>query len=219
MSKPPSALCAFADRMPGPVLLLDAAGAVVHCNPALALALGATREALTGRDLLGLIHPDEAAAAREWLQAAARGRAEATLRVRHADGSWRSLDALAAPLAGSEEVARVIVEARDVTEQRRKEDALRRSEERYTLATRGADDGIWDWDLAADRIAYSPRWKSMVGADEDQVSDRPAEWFDRVHPEDVDALKADIAAHLEGRAPASTASTAFSAATAATSGC
>jgi PAS domain-containing protein len=45
-----------------------------------------------------------------------------------------------------------------------------------------------------DRIDYSPRWKPMVGADEDQVSDQPAEWFDRVHPEDVDALKADIAA-------------------------
>ena len=87
MTKPPSASRALADRMPGPVLLLDAAGVVIHGNPALAVALGATPEALAGRDLLGLVHPEEAAAAREWLQAAAQGRAETTLRVRHVDGS------------------------------------------------------------------------------------------------------------------------------------
>jgi diguanylate cyclase (GGDEF)-like protein/PAS domain S-box-containing protein len=200
MTKPlaPAAVRAFADRMPGPVLLLDAAGVVIHCNLAFASALGAAPHELAGRELLGLVHPGDGPAARQWLEAAAQGRAEATLRVRHADGSWRSLDALAAPLAASKDGARVIVEARDVTERRRSEEALRRSEERYALATRGADDGIWDWDLAADRIDYSPRWKAMVGADEDQVGDRPAEWFDRVHPEDVDALKADIAAHLQG---------------------
>ena len=200
MTKPPtpSALRGLTDRMPGPVLLLDAAGVVIHSNPALASALGTTPAALAGRDLLGLVHPEESAAIRDWLRAAAQGRAEATLRLRHADGSWRSLDLLGAPLAEPKDAARVIVEARDVTERRRKEDALRRSEERYTLATRGADDGIWDWDLAADRIDYSPRWKAMVGAEEDQVGDRPAEWFDRVHPEDLDALKADIAAHLQG---------------------
>jgi diguanylate cyclase (GGDEF)-like protein/PAS domain S-box-containing protein len=200
MTKPlaPAAVRAFADRMPGPVLLLDAAGVVIHCNLAFASALGAAPHELAGRELLGLVHPGDGPAARQWLEAAAQGRAEATLRVRHADGSWRALDALAAPLTASKDGARVIVDARDVTERRRREEALRRSEERYALATRGADDGIWDWDLAADRIDYSPRWKAMVGADEDQVGDRPAEWFDRVHPEDVDALKADIAAHLQG---------------------
>ena len=200
MTKPTnrSGLRGLCDRMPGPVLLLDGAGVVIHANPALTSVLGAPPAALAGRELLGLVHPEDAAAAREWLRAGAGGRTEATLRIGHADGSWRSLDALAAPLDGADDRARIIVEARDVTDRRRSEDALRRSEERYALAARGADDGIWDWDLAADRIDYSLRWKAMVGADEDQVSDRPSEWFERVHPEDVDALKADIAAHLHG---------------------
>jgi diguanylate cyclase (GGDEF)-like protein/PAS domain S-box-containing protein len=184
--------------MPGPVLLLDAAGVVTHANAPLASMLGVAPAAFSGRELVGLVHPEDAAATRDWLRAGRGGRAEATFRVAHADGSWRSLEVLAAPLAEADEETRVVVEARDVTERRRIEEALRRSEERYTLAARGADDGIWDWDLVADRIDYSPRWKAMVGAEEDQVTDRPSEWFDRVHPEDLDALKADIAAHLGG---------------------
>jgi diguanylate cyclase (GGDEF)-like protein/PAS domain S-box-containing protein len=187
-----------ADRMPGLVLLLDAAGAVIHANPAFSATLGEAPGALAGRDLLALVHPDDAEPARDWLRAGAQGRAEAVLRLGHTDGSWRSLEALAAPLSEPGEPPCVMVDARDVTERRRNDETLRRSEERYTLAARGADDGIWDWDLAAGRIDLSTRWKAMVGADEDQVTDRPSEWFDRVHPEDVDALKADIAAHLQG---------------------
>jgi len=200
MNKPASdaSLRGLCDRMPGPVLLLDAAGVMTHANEALASVLGAPAATFSGRDLITLVHAEDAEAARAWLCEGTKRRAEATFRLGHADGSWRSLEALAAPLEEAEHGAGVIVQARDVTERRRDEEALRRSEERYALAARGADDGIWDWDLAADRIHYSPRWKAMVGAEEDQVTDRPSDWFDRVHLEDLDALRADIAAHLYG---------------------
>jgi diguanylate cyclase (GGDEF)-like protein/PAS domain S-box-containing protein len=191
-----SALRSLVDLLPAPALLLDGEGIVIHVNPALVEVLGGP--GLAGQSFASVLHGEDAPAAAEWRSAAARGRAEVVLRVRHQDGSWRDLELVAAPLAGPEERARVIVEARDVTERRRAEEALRRSEERYALAARGADDGIWDWDLAADRVDYSPRWKAMVGAEGEHVSDRPSEWFDRVHPEDLDALRADIAAHLQG---------------------
>ncbi len=86
-------------------------------------------------------------------------------------------------------------------ERRRAEEALRESEERYALAARGANDGLWDWNLRTDSIYLSERWKLMLGYGETEIRARPDEWFDRVHPDDLERLKAEIAAHLDGRIP------------------
>src|SRR5262249_16567861 len=81
------------------------------------------------------------------------------------------------------------------------EAALQASEERYALAARGANDGVWDWDLERGEIYLSPRWKEMLGETEEAIGRRPTEWFDRVHPEDRDRLGMEIVAHLEGLSP------------------
>jgi diguanylate cyclase (GGDEF)-like protein/PAS domain S-box-containing protein len=86
----------------------------------------------------------------------------------------------------------------EIVERKRVETALRESEERYALAVQGANDGIWDWDLNKNRIYYSPRWKSMLGYKEKEVGDSPKEWFDRIHPEDLEQVRLDITNHIKG---------------------
>jgi len=81
---------------------------------------------------------------------------------------------------------------------KRAEEALRESEERYALAAHGANDGLWDWNLKTDRIHFSSRWKSMLGCEDEEIGEGPEEWFRRIHPEDVERVKAEIAAHREG---------------------
>jgi diguanylate cyclase (GGDEF)-like protein/PAS domain S-box-containing protein len=76
--------------------------------------------------------------------------------------------------------------------------ALHESEERFALAMQGANDGLWDWDLKDDTIYFSPRWKSMLGFEEDGIRNSPEEWLSRIHPEDMKAVRAAIAAHLAG---------------------
>ena len=90
---------------------------------------------------------------------------------------------------------------RDVTERNRAADALRSSEERYALAAKSTNDGIFDWDLRKEEIYYSPRWKSMLGYGENDIVGLPDEWFMLVHPDDVQNLKAQVARHLKGQIP------------------
>ena len=75
---------------------------------------------------------------------------------------------------------------------------LSQNEERYSLAMRASNDGLWDWDLKTNKIYYSDRWKEMLGFNDDEISDTPDEWLSRIHQEDYDRVKASIDAYLEG---------------------
>jgi diguanylate cyclase (GGDEF)-like protein/PAS domain S-box-containing protein len=76
--------------------------------------------------------------------------------------------------------------------------ALALSEERYALAARAASAGIWDWDLVSDRIYLSPRWHAVLGQPEREAEKSPAAWFDLVHSDDIQALRAMIDTHVRG---------------------
>ncbi len=84
---------------------------------------------------------------------------------------------------------------------KRAQEALKESEERYALAARGSNDGLWDWNLSANVVHFSPRWKAMLGYQEAQVGDRPEEWLERIHDADRERVKQEIAAHQKGLTP------------------
>jgi len=80
-----------------------------------------------------------------------------------------------------------------------REESLRESEERYALAARGANDGLWDWNLVTNDIYFSRRWNHMLGhSDSDHWTD-PEEWFTRIHPGDRERVRAELRAHCEGK--------------------
>lgn len=116
------------------------------------------------------------------------------------NGTEMNVEVNAAPVTYKNRRA-VMTINRDVTARKQSENALRESQERYMLAVQGANDGIWDWDLRTNHIYFSPRWKAILGYGEDEIGDSLDEWFGRVHPDDIEMLKADITAHLKGQRP------------------
>ena len=84
-------------------------------------------------------------------------------------------------------------------ERARAEQALRRSEERWTFALEGTGDGVWDWDLALNTSFFSPRWKEMLGHTEAEVSNSATEWSSRVHVDDLSTTMNTLQAHLDGQ--------------------
>ena len=78
------------------------------------------------------------------------------------------------------------------------ERALRKSEERYALAAKGARDGLWDWDFQLDEIYFSDRWKSMLGFKNPEIKNLPEEWFSRLHPDDISRVRKSIDDHILG---------------------
>ena len=64
------------------------------------------------------------------------------------------------------------------------QERLQENEERFNLAMRGANDGLWDWDLTSGKVYFSPRWKEMLGYAHDGIEDNINAWRDRIHPDD-----------------------------------
>lgn len=80
----------------------------------------------------------------------------------------------------------------------RMEKRLRESEERFSLAARGANDGIWDWDIHGGKTYYSQRFLEMLGLGENELGERSEAWFVRVHPEDQAVFRLALDLHLQG---------------------
>jgi len=76
---------------------------------------------------------------------------------------------------------------------------LANSEERYALAVRAANDGIWDWDIPTGRIYYSPRWYEILGLPDNLADETFARWLTLVHEEDVPRVQTAVEEHLSGQ--------------------
>ncbi|MBW8839726.1 MAG: diguanylate cyclase, partial [Gemmatimonadetes bacterium] len=178
-------------------------GKVVYANPKFAEIYGYRQEDFLhgGIPIEELTYEPDVPAVRDLVRRELAGEAVGlleTYRGKRKDGTAIEVEAHGAltELSGRPAVIGTLL---DVTERRRTERALRDSEERYALAARGANDGLWDWDLVANRVYLSPRWKAMLGLGEGDIGGNPDGWLGRVHPDDHARLTADIAAHVEGR--------------------
>jgi diguanylate cyclase (GGDEF)-like protein/PAS domain S-box-containing protein len=79
-----------------------------------------------------------------------------------------------------------------------KQKKIERSEERYRLATEGANDAIWDWDVQTDQIITSKRWTERVGWSDEEIKNYLLSWRNSIHPEDEQRCFKVLEDHLTG---------------------
>src|SRR5258706_1611402 len=162
------AYCAFLDRLEGEhrrreviesldqgMSVIDGNGLVTLWNDALERIMDCPRERAVGRSLVSAVPALAKTELPRAINAALTSRNPATLThlgMPSAAGA-RILQVKILPVVGG-----VTVLWHDVTERTRAEDALKRSEERFSLAAEGANDGMWEWDLRSQECYFSRRW-------------------------------------------------------------
>ncbi len=181
------------------VCVTDLDHRIVYANPAQARMHGYEPDELAGGDARALNPEAFAFSYEELLRVQTWRRESEDLRK---DGGRFAVELVSDVVTGSRgEPLGMVTICQDITERKRAEAALRESEERYALAVRGTNDGIWDWDLRADRVYFSPRWKEMLGYKEPEVGETSGDWLRRVHPQDIKPLERDLADYLAGETP------------------
>jgi diguanylate cyclase (GGDEF)-like protein/PAS domain S-box-containing protein len=183
------------------VTITDVHGRILYTNPAEAGMHGYTVDemmSMDGRDLSPPANwmplaPEELQGLRMWKRERVRLRKDgSSFPVQLMSDVIR--DAAGQPLG-------LVTTCEDISERWEAEEALRESEERYALAARGTNDGLWDWNLRTGQAYFSPRWKAMLGEEEADVGSAIDEWFGRIHPEDRERVQRKIEGHLQGESP------------------
>ena len=94
-----------------------------------------------------------------------------------------------------------VVNARDITDRNLDQEALQQSEERLELAIRGTSDGLWDWTIESGAEYWSPRFKELLGYEEDEITASIGQSLALLHPDDIQRTQEAMRAHLEDDQP------------------
>jgi PAS domain S-box-containing protein len=135
------------------------------------------------------VHPDDRASLdqRRRLEFTQTGwtDSEADLRIVLPDGRIKHLRTIAHPVRDATgRLVEVIGTTMDVTERKRVEDSLRRSESHLAEAQRLTHTGSWVWNVGTDERFWSEETFRIFEADPAEVKPSWSLIFDRVHPDD-----------------------------------
>ncbi|MFW5888023.1 MAG: PAS domain S-box protein, partial [Bacteriovoracia bacterium] len=117
------------------------------------------------------------------------------------DGTERPISDSGAPIrmSSQDKVQGAILVFRDVSEEYERKKRLVESEERFELAVRGSQDGIWDWNIRTNELYLSPKWKEQVGYADDELKNHFDTFANLLHPDDFKHVLGQVQKYFEGK--------------------
>jgi PAS domain S-box-containing protein len=162
----------------------------VEMNDAFEQQSGLTRQAIQGRPMRQVLpHLEES-----WLETYCR--VATTGAPTRFESYNRDLDRHFSVFAFSPSPGRFAIIFMDVTERKRKDDALRQSEQQLRVATLAAEIGVWSWIPGTSEVAVSSNWRQLFGIGPD-VPVTFETWRGAVHPEDRDRAARELNESVE----------------------
>lgn len=167
-------------------------GAFIEINQRYCEIVGYTSSELESLDLYEITHIDDIAAQRQMTQEICSGDiSEYNLQKRYKrkDNSivWVDLTCTALWRPGETPSVHISI-VQDITDKKLAEIALQESEQRWSFALDGSNQGVWDLNIVTNKIFLSPRCKEMLGYPEEQISTDMNEWVKLIHPDDLPCL-------------------------------
>jgi len=163
-------------------------GILKEANPYFFDMLGYTRDELLERDARMLYPSQEEYEFVGWgkyNQIREKGTGKVETLWQKKDGSIVNILLASTPIDKNDFSKGIIFTALDITERKLSEVALHESEERFNLAMKASNDGLFDWNLETNAIYYSPGWKKMLGYTNDELPNDFSVWEKTTDPEDV----------------------------------
>ena len=184
------------------LVVVDSHGTITFAGPSSIEVLGFPPEEMVGVGAVAFIHPDDVERVRRQFrdhrgQAGAAGRVE--LRARHRNGSWRVLDAVQRSLFHVSGVGGMVVNARDITERKQVEAAVRESEERYRRLVDTMQDVVFTLSLTGSLTSLNAAFERITGWRRDEWVGKP--FAELVHPDDLPRALDTFAKVLGERSP------------------
>jgi PAS domain S-box-containing protein len=191
------------------IALVDLDGYLLTANEANCRFLGYSPEELVGLHFSVFTHPDDLALDTDLFPCLLRGEIHSytidkrSVRKDRAIVWGRLTLSVIKHEHGTPRYITIVCE--DITDRKRTEEELRKSEERLQLALSGSGMGLWDWTVTTGEVYFSPEWKTMLGYEVQEIENSTQAWERLVHPEDLPRAWEAMNAHWEGRSPRYTA--------------
>jgi PAS domain S-box-containing protein len=88
---------------------------------------------------------------------------------------------------------------RDISERRKSEKIIKKSEERLRLALYASSEGMWDWNLETGKVYFSPHYYEMLGYADKELPSSYETFKNLLHPEDLPAVNRTVEDVMQNR--------------------